>query len=182
MNDLQDLGPNIENMNQKPENPFEPGDRVEKKGEEDPLVGVVVKVLPPETQIELYGQELDGEGVRVAFPGSLDEGPANWREFDRALLSSYCNDQDINIYTYRHDNLKFAENPFTVGDYVIKSSHDNPDKAVVIQSEREEVTVTFQCQLNEKVEPADLKNYCDKNGLSTYSYPHTVLEFAEFSR
>ena len=64
MNDLQDLGPNMANMNQKPENPFQPGDRVEKRGEDEPSVGVVVEVLPSENQIELYGQELDGEGVR----------------------------------------------------------------------------------------------------------------------
>jgi len=178
MNDLQDLGPNMANMNQKPENPFQPGDRVEKRGEKDPSVGVVVEVLPPETQIELYGQELDGEGVRVAFPSSLDEGPGDWREIDRALLSSYCDDQDISLYTYKHKNLKFAENPFTVGDYVIKPSHDDPDIAVVVESE-EEVTVTFERQLGDEIEPANLKDHCEENGVSTYSYGSSVLEFAD---
>jgi hypothetical protein len=178
MNGLQDLGPNMANLNQKPENPFSPGDRVEKKGETDPSVGLVVEVLPPETQVELYGQELEGEGVRVAFPSSLDDGPADWREFDRALLSSYCDDQDVNLYTYRHDNLQFAENPFTVGDYVVKPSHDDPDVAVVVESD-EEVTVTFERQLGNEVAPADLGGYCDENGVSTYSYEPSVLEFAD---
>jgi len=178
MNDLQDLGPNMANMNQKPENPFEPGDRVEKKGEADPSVGVVIEVLPPETQIELYGQELDGEGVRVAFPSSLDEGPADWREFDRALLSSYCDDQDVSLYTYKHDNLKFAENPFAVGDYVIKPSYSDPDVGVVVEV-GEEVTVTFERQLGGEVEPVNLKDHCDENGIPTYGFDHSVMEFAD---
>ncbi len=49
MNDLQDLGPNTANMNQTPENPFQPGDRVQKCDDEDASVGVVIEVLPPET-------------------------------------------------------------------------------------------------------------------------------------
>ncbi|MFB6150359.1 MAG: hypothetical protein ABEJ40_00995 [Haloarculaceae archaeon] len=178
MNDLQDLGPNTANMNQKPENPFSPGDRVEKRGEADPSVGVVVEVLPPETKIELYGQELDGEAVRVAFPSSLDEGPANWREFHDALLSSYCDDQDVSLYTYKHENLKFAENPYTVGDYVIKSSHDDPDTAVVVEC-GEEVTVTFESHLGNEVAPASLGEHCENEGIPTYSYSHTELEFAD---
>nr|WP_226022485.1 hypothetical protein [Halomicrobium salinisoli] len=108
MNSLQDLGPNTAHLNQKPENPFEPGDRVTKKDDADASTGVVIEVLPPETQVELYGQELDGEGVRVAFPSTLDEGPGDWRDIDPALLSSYCDDQDIKVYTYRHDNLEHA--------------------------------------------------------------------------
>lgn len=109
MNDLADLGPNTAHMNQKPDNPFEPGDRVTRNDDEDASVAVVVEVLPPETNIELYGQELDGEAVRVAFPSSLDEGPGEWRDIDEALLSSYCDDQDIKLYTYKHSNLTFAE-------------------------------------------------------------------------
>jgi hypothetical protein len=108
MNDLNDLGPNNAFMNQKPSSPFEPGDRVVKKGESDPSEAVVVEILPPETNVELYGQELDGEAVRVAFPSSLDEGPGEWREIDDALLSSYCDDQDIKLYTYKHTNLELA--------------------------------------------------------------------------
>lgn len=107
MNDLADLGPNTANMNQKPENPFKPGDRVIKKGD-DSSVAVVVEVLPPETQVELYGQELEGEAVRVTYPEYLDQGPGEWRDIDEALLSSYCDDQDIKLYTFKHTNLEFA--------------------------------------------------------------------------
>ena len=176
MNDLQDLGPNTANMNQTPENPYQPGDRVEKAGEEDASVAVVVEVLPPESQVELYGQELDGEAVRVAFPSSLDEGPGDWREIDDALLSSYCDDQDIQLYTYKHENLQFAENPYTVGDYVIKPSHDDPDTAVVIQVNDDEIEVMFKRQLSENIEPANLKTYCDDSNVSTYRYSCDQLE------
>lgn len=109
MNDLQDLGPNTAHMNQKPENPFSPGDRVVRKDDGDASEAIVVEVLPPETQVELYGQELEGEGVRVAFPSSLEEGPGDWKDINPALYSSYCDDQDIKLYTYKHTNLTFAE-------------------------------------------------------------------------
>ena len=179
MNDLLDLGPNTANMNQKPENPFQPGDRVEKREKEDASVGVVIEVLPPESQIELYGQELDGEGVRVAFPSSLDEGPGDWREIDPALLSSYCDDQDISLYTYKHENLHFAEYPYTVGDYVIKSSHDDPDTALIVEvvSDGEEVRVVYDGQIDGEIEPSNLSSHCDENGISTYSYSTDEIEF-----
>jgi hypothetical protein len=105
MNDLNDLGPNTAYMNQKPDNPFKPGDTVVQKGDEDQSEAVVIEVLPPETQVELYGQQLTGEAVRVAFPSSLDDGPGEWRDIDAALLSSYCDDQNIKLYTYKHSNL-----------------------------------------------------------------------------
>nr|WP_236544731.1 hypothetical protein [Salinirussus salinus] len=108
MNEMIDLGPNTAHMNQTPENPFEPGDRVVRKGDEDASEAVVVEVLPPESQIEIYGQEFDGEAVRVAFPSALYDGPGDWRDIDEALLSSYCDDQDIKLYTYKHSNLEFA--------------------------------------------------------------------------
>jgi len=179
MNDLQDLGPNTANMNQTPENPYQPGDRVEKAGEEDASVAVVVEVLPPETQVELYGQELDGEAVRVAFPSSLDEGPGDWREIDDALLSSYCDDQDIQLYTYKHENLQFAENPYTVGDYVIKPSHDDPDTAIVVEVDGDEVEVTFESQLAGEIESVNLKSHCESEGVSTYEYGSDIIEFDE---
>jgi len=179
MNELRDLGPNTANMNQKPENPFQPGDRVEKRDEADASVGVVVEVLPPETQIELFGQELDGEAVRVAFPDSLDEGPGDWREISPALFSSYCDDQDVSLYTYKHANLKFAENPFTVGDYVIKSSHDDPNPAVVVEVEESEVSVVYEGPRGEEVFPANLKDHCEEEELSIYTYSHDALEFIE---
>ena len=179
MNDLQDLGPNTANMNQKPENPFEPGDRVEKRDDEDASVGVVVEVLPPETQVELYGKELDGEGVRVAFPSSMDEGPGDWRDISPALLSSYCDDQNVSLYTYKHENLKFAENPFTVGDYVIKSSHDDPNIAVVVEVEGSEISVVYEGPRGDKVVPANLREHCENEGLSRYEYPQGELEFVD---
>jgi len=181
MNDLQDLGPNTANMNQTPENPFQPGDRVTKSADPDASVGVVIEVLPPETQVELYGQELDGEAVRVAFPSSMDEGPGDWRDIDPALLSSYCVDQDISLYTYKHENLQFADNPFTVGDYVIKSSHDDPNPAVVVQraDTDETVTVVYEGPRGDEVPPANLVDYCENEGLSTFEYSHTELEFAD---
>lgn len=108
MNDLIDLGPNTANMNQKPTNPFSPGDWVQKRNDSEASKCVVVEVLPPETQIEIYGQKLNGEAVRVAFPNALDDGPGEWRDIDEALLASYCDDQDIKLYTYKHSNLEFA--------------------------------------------------------------------------
>jgi hypothetical protein len=181
MNDLQDLGPNTANMNQTPENPFQVGDRVRKQGDDDASVGVVVEVLPPETQVELYGQELDGEAVRVAFPSSLDEGPGDWRDISPALLSSYCDDQEISLYTYKHSNLEFAANPYVPGDYVIKSSHDDPNLAVVVDvaTDRETVTVVYEGPRGDEVSPANLQEYCEAEGLSTYEYPPENLEFAD---
>jgi hypothetical protein len=181
MNDLQDLGPNTANMNQTPENPFRVGDRVEKTDDDDASVGVVVEVLPPETQVELYGQELDGEAVRVAFPGSLDEGPGDWRDISPALLSSYCTDQNISLYTFKHTNLQFVENPYVTGDYVIKSSHDNPNLAVVIDvSEQDDiVTVVYEGPRGDEVQPADLQDHCESEDVSTYEYPPEALEFAD---
>ncbi|SDF96762.1 hypothetical protein [Halorientalis regularis] len=184
MNDLQDLGPNTAHMNQTPENPFQPGDRVEKAADNDASVGVVVEVLPPETQVELYGQELNGEAVRVAFPSSMDEGPGDWRDIDPALLSSYCVDQDISLYTYKHENLQFAANPFTVGDYVIKTSHDDPNPAVVVErSETDDtLTVVYEGPRGDEVPPANLPDHCEEEGLSTYEYSHTELEFADIGQ
>lgn len=108
MNDLANLGPNTANMNQKPENPFSPGDRVVKKEDEDPSEAIVVEVLPPESTIELFGQELDGEAVRATYPNMLAHGAGNWENIDAALLSSYCDDQDIKLYTFKHTSLEFA--------------------------------------------------------------------------
>jgi hypothetical protein len=179
MNELQTLGPNTANMNQTPDNPFQPGDRV-RKSEPDSSVGVVVEVLPPETNIEIYGQELDGEAVRVAFPSSLDTGAGDWRDIDPALLSSYCDDQDIDLYTYKHANLQFADVPYTPGDRVVKPAHDNPDVAIVLAVDRNggTVEVAFQNQLQETVSPEDLSEYCSDTGVTTYTYAPEELAFA----
>lgn len=109
MNELMDLGPNTAHMNQKPQNPFKPGDRVAKAGDDDPTVAVVVEVLPPEKDASIYGQTMDGEAVNFAFLSSLDQGPGDWRKIHPALYSSYCDDQDISLYTYKHINLEYAD-------------------------------------------------------------------------
>lgn len=179
MNGLSDLGPNAAYLNQKPENPFQPGDRVVKRKDDNPSVAVVIEVLPPETQVEMYGQELDGEAVRVAFPSSLDEGPGDWRTIDDALLSSYCDDQDIKLYTFKHENLEFASNPFTVGDTVIKSSHSDPNDAVIVAIEGENVTVAFDEKVvDSENSPSNLKSLCEDKGIKTYSYSSSEIEFS----
>jgi len=179
MNSLSDLGPNAAYLNQKPENPFQPGDRVVKRSDEDRSVAVVIEVLPPETQVELYGQELDGEAVRVAFPNLLDNGAGDWRTIDDALLSSYCDDQEIKLYTYKHENLTYPENPFVAGDRVIKSSHSDPDIAAVVESKGDDITVVFESKAtNGDIKPNNLSQYCENNGISTYTYSTSEVEFA----
>lgn len=187
MNELHDLGPNTAHLNQKPENPFSPGDRVLKEEDSDSSVAVVVEVLPPEQNVQLYGQTMDGEAVSVAFPNTLDEGPGNWREIHPAKLASYCDDQDIKLYTYKHTNLAFADNPFAPGDYVIKPDYDDPDLAVVVEVSRnntgENVSVAFLNRFEDEsadlpyIPPADLKSYCEKLGIKSYAYEHGELSF-----
>lgn len=182
MNELIDLGPNTAHMNQKPQNPFKPGDRVVKVGNEDPSVAVVVEVMPPEKNTGAYGQPIDGEAIRAAFPRALDRGPGDWRDIHPALLASYCDDQDIKLYTYRHDNLTVAKNPYTPGDRVINIRHDDPDPAVVVAcgngGSTDEVSVAFLNGFNDDdVWPGELDTYCEEHGIKRYSYEHTILEF-----
>ncbi|WP_350355492.1 hypothetical protein [Halorarius litoreus] len=180
MNELMDLGPNTAFMNQKPENPFSPGDRVIKSGDDDASVAVVVDLLPPEKNVGVYGQQMDGEAVRVAFPSSLDAGPGDWRDIHPALYASYCHDQDIKLYDYKHTNLEFASNPYVPGDLVIKKSHDDPDEAIVVERISDnEVSVVYLGQLDDsKIYPAELLDYCESNGVSTYSYESEDVVFA----
>ena len=182
MNELIDLGPNTAHMNQKPENPFKPGDRVVKAGDKDPSVAIVVEVLPPEKNVGAYGQAIDGEAVKVAFPSALDRGPGEWRDIHPALLASYCDDQDVKLYTYRHDNLAFAENPYAPGDRVINTRHDDPNTAVVVTCENgtedNDVSVAFLNDFeNEDVWPGKLEAHCEENGITCYTYEHTILTF-----
>jgi hypothetical protein len=180
MNELIDLGPNTAHMNQRPSSPFVPGDRVVKKADDEPSVGVVIDVLPPEHEASIMGQTMEGEAIQVTFPSILDEGPGDWRTIHPAKLASYCHDQAIKCYTYKHTNLEFAPNPFVRGDRVIKTSHDNPDVAVVIDQTRDEVSVAFKRQLNgEMVRTEELPEHCDANGISKYSYSADQLAFAE---
>lgn len=108
MNELIDLGPNTAHMNQRPSSPFAPGDRVVKKDDADATPGVVIDVLPPEKEATIMGQTMDGEAVQVSFPSILDEGPGDWRDIHPAKLASYCVDQDIRCYTYKHTNIEHA--------------------------------------------------------------------------
>jgi hypothetical protein len=188
MNELHDLGPNTAHLNQKPENPFSPGDRVVKAGDDDASVAVVIEVLPPEQNTTAFGQTMDGEAVNVAFPEMLDEGPGDWRTISPAKLASYCDDQTIRLYTYKHTNLEHAERPFTQGDYVIKPDYDDPDLAIVVElnrGEERDVSVAFVPQLDEAVgsdtglAPDELLAICEKHDISMYSYPSAALEFEE---
>jgi hypothetical protein len=186
MNELHDLGPNTAHLNQKPENPFTPGDRVVKASDEDASVAVVVEVLPPEKNTTAFGQTMDGEAVNVAFPEMLDDGPGDWRTISPAKLASYCDDQDIKLYTYKHTNLDHAEHPFVPGDYVIKPDYDDPDLAVVVDvdptSDRD-VDVAFLDHLDETVTsdfyrpPSELPEFCDEQNISVYSYEASSLTF-----
>jgi len=179
MNDLMTLGPNTAHMNQKPQNPFSPGDRVVKAGDDDASVAVVVEVLPPEKEVGVYGQSMDGEAVRVAFPGTLDGGPGNWREIDAALLASYCDDQGIKRYTFKHTNLEFATNPFAPGDRVHNANHDDPDEAVVVGRDDGSVAVVYAQQLDETERPPrELAAHCVETDLKQYTYPPSDLEWA----
>lgn len=184
MNELMDLGPNTAHMNQKPQNPFSPGDRVINAEDDDASVAVVVEIPPPEKEVGIYGQTFEDEAVNVAFPSTLDMGPGDWRDIDPALLSSYCDDQDVNLYSYKHTNLEFPDNPYVPGDRVVKTSHDDPDTAVVIDSgngsQPESVSVVFEGQLDDvDVPPSKLASYCEENGIKQYSYEKSVLDWLE---
>ena len=183
MNELIDLGPNTAHMNQKPENPFKPGDRVVKAGDEEPSVGIVVEVLPPEKNIGAYGQSINGEAVRVAFPSALDQGPADWRSHHPALLASICHDTDIKLWTYKHENLEFASNPYVPGDRVIKTSHDDPNTAIVIKSPvgttGTDVSVAYADDFERgDIWPGKLAEHCDQHGIKCYTYAHSQLAFS----
>lgn len=109
MNELIDIGPNTAHLNQMPENPFKPGDRVVKKESHKGDPAVVIEVLPPEAETNIYGNSMEEEAVNVAFPSHLEDGPGDWKSIHVAKLASYCDDQDIKLYSYKHSNLEFAE-------------------------------------------------------------------------
>jgi len=175
-------------MNQKPQNPYAPGDRVVKAGDDDASIAVVVEVLPPEKDVSLYGQSVSGEAVRVAFPNMLDEGPGDWRTIHPAKLASYCADQEIKLYTYKHTNLAYAENPYVVGDYVFKTEYDDPDTAIVVSVSEDadaerNVDVIFRKHTDESkgnsgyIPPNELSAMCEE--VKQYSYAHDALSFAD---
>ncbi|WP_323674689.1 hypothetical protein [Halorubellus sp. PRR65] len=184
MNELLDLGPNTAHMNQKPQNPFKPGDRVVRADDDDPSVGVVIEVLPPEMEAGIYGQTFQGEAVKVAFPSALDAGPGTWREYHPAILASYCSDQDIKRYTYKHSNLEFAPHPYVPGDHVYKTSHDDPNTVLVVETSIDgdamSVDVVYLGQLeDENVDPEGYLSHCRNSDIKRYTYDATQLDFAE---
>lgn len=186
MNELQELGPNTAYMNQKPENPFKPGDRVIKASDQDASVGVVIEVMPPEKNTGAFGQELDGEAVRVAFPSALDNGPGDWREYHPGILASYCVDTDIKLWTYKHENLEFADTPYVPGDHVIKTSHTDPNTAIVVERGDDKnngsVTVAYLGDFdNEGVAPSELADYCEDNNIKCYTYSAGELQFEKLT-
>ncbi|WP_049900173.1 hypothetical protein [Natrinema sp. J7-1] len=183
MNELIELGPSTAQMKQNPKNPFTPGDRVVKGEEEDSDPAVVIERLPPE--------KLSYEAVNVAFVPQLDEGPGDWREIHPAKLASYCDDQNIRTYPYKYSNLELAKNPFEPGDRVVKTEDEDPNTGLVTErldpEERgyEAVNVVFVEQLTEngsdwKQTPVrELADYCSEEGVRTYPFKYTNIEFAE---
>jgi hypothetical protein len=161
---------------------------VVKNGDDEASVAVVIEVLPPEKDVSLYGQSMDGEAVRVAFPNGLDKGPGDWRTIHPAKLASYCADQDIKLYTYKHTNLTFADNPYVPGDYVFKTDYDDPDTALVVSVSPDgdndrNVDVVFRKHMDQEGEsaeyipPTDLPTACED--VKQYSYAHEELSFAD---
>jgi hypothetical protein len=148
MTELLDLGPDTAYLDQTPTNPFVPGDRVVKAGDEAGSVGVVVDALPPEQDVGVYGNTFDGEAVEVAYPSTLDGGPGDWRDVHPALLASYCDDQQITCYTFKHTNLAFAPNPYVAGDRVVHTGHDDPDLAFVVDTTDDGVAVRYEGQFD----------------------------------
>ncbi|MDZ7688750.1 MAG: hypothetical protein U5J64_08535 [Halobacteriales archaeon] len=177
MNELIDLGPNTAHMNQRPTNPFEHGDRVVKNDGSSREPGIVVEVLPPEKEGNVHGQTFEGEAINVAYAEPMNCGPGDWRGYHPAKLASYCDDQDIKLYTYKHTNLEISENPFVVGDRLVKADHDDPDTAVVVSRNGDEVSVAFEGQFNDGIPDSNLADYCDDNDIRLYTYDAEELEF-----
>ncbi|MCX2819993.1 hypothetical protein EGH25_11600 [Haladaptatus sp. F3-133] len=176
MNELIDLGPNTAHMNQRPTDPFEPGDRVVKSDGSSRSPGVVVEVLPPEKDGDVHGTAFEGEAVNVAYAEPMNAGPGAWRDYHPAELASYCDDQDIKLYTYKHTNIEHAEHPFVVGDRVIKTDHDDPDPAVVVERDGGKVEVAYEGGFGGEVPESGLADYCEENDVKLYGYEAEELE------
>jgi len=157
-------------MNQRPTNPFEPGDRVVKQDRSNRSPGIVVEVLPPEKDGNVHGTTFEGEAINVAFAEPMNAGPGSWRDYHPAKLASYCHDQDIKLYTYKHTNLEHAEHPYVVGDRVVKQDHDDPDPAVVVRREDDTVKVAYQGQFDGDIPESGFEDYCEENDVKLYSY------------
>lgn len=95
---------------------------------------------------------------------------------------SYCDDQGIKLYTYKHTNLDFAANPYVPGDRIVKSGHD-PDVAVVVEcgaNGDDAFDGVFSGQLeNGEVPPGKLTSYCEEQELKRYSYDCSEIDYVE---
>ena len=106
-------------------------------------------------------------------------GGAITRRFSRRT-----DDQDIKLWTYKHENLEFATNPYAPGDRVIKISHNDPNTAVVVEcpngANGDEVTVASLGDFDEVgVWPGKLADHCAENGIKYYTYEHTELKITD---
>lgn len=104
--------------------------------------------------------------------------PYNW------TLASYCHDTGIKLWTYKHENLEFAANPYAPGDRVINTRHDDPNTAVVVTcgngTDGDEVSVAFLNDFDEEdVWPGKLESHCEENGIKCYTYEPSILEFSD---
>lgn len=130
----------------------------------------------------VFGQIQDAPWrVRVAFSSTFDKGPADWREYHPGILASYCVDTDIKLWTYKHENLEFAGNPYVPGDRVIKTSHSDPNTAVVVEcgdDDENPVTVAYLGDFDDEgVWPSKLAEHCEENGIKCYTYSADELAF-----
>jgi len=78
---------------------------------------------------------------------------------------------------------RFAENPYVVGDKVIKTSHNDPNTAVVVEGSEERsddnVTVASLGDFEaEDVSPGELAKHCEENEIKYYTYEHPELDFS----
>ncbi len=83
------------------ENPFEPGDRVVKKDDDDPSLGLVTRRLDPE--------ERGYEAVDVAFVEVLEENGSSWKNVSPDKLSDYCSKEGVRTYPFKYSNLELVE-------------------------------------------------------------------------
>ena len=70
-----------------------------------------------------------------------------------------------------------------VGDKVIKTSHNDPNTAVVVEGSEERsddnVTVASLGDFEaEDVSPGELAKHCEENGIKCYTYEYSELAFS----